>query len=227
MLKQTSKTSPFTLALLAVGLIGSSLLSGCDQKTETPATATAAPAETTLPATTAEAPTPPAATETVAMPEKAAVAEPATKPVQKSKPKTTTQKRAAKPATVHQAATNNVTEKKTQPPICQDCGTITAIDMVEQAGEGSGLGAIVGGVAGAVLGHQVGGGTGKDIATIAGAAGGAYAGHQVEKNVKKTKRYDITVKMENGQQHVVSLPDAGSFMVGDKIKLIDGKLQRN
>jgi uncharacterized protein YcfJ len=36
--------------------------------------------------------------------------------------------------------------------------------------------AVLGGVAGAVLGRQVGGGSGRDVATVVGAVAGAYAG---------------------------------------------------
>lgn len=43
-------------------------------------------------------------------------------------------------------------------------------------------GAVVGGLVGALAGHQVGGGKGKTLATVAGAAGGAYAGHEIQKN---------------------------------------------
>lgn len=43
-------------------------------------------------------------------------------------------------------------------------------------------GAVVGGLVGALAGHQVGGGKGKTLATVAGAAGGAFAGHEIQKN---------------------------------------------
>ncbi|MDM4768949.1 glycine zipper 2TM domain-containing protein [Solimonas sp. SE-A11] len=40
-------------------------------------------------------------------------------------------------------------------------------------------GTLLGGAAGGALGHQIGGGSGKDVATVAGALGGAYAGGKV------------------------------------------------
>lgn len=43
-------------------------------------------------------------------------------------------------------------------------------------------GAVVGGLVGALAGHQVGGGRGKTLATIGGAAAGAYAGHEIQKH---------------------------------------------
>jgi uncharacterized protein YcfJ len=42
-------------------------------------------------------------------------------------------------------------------------------------------GTVLGGAAGGVLGHQIGGGHGKDVATAAGAIGGAYLGNKVAK----------------------------------------------
>lgn len=42
-------------------------------------------------------------------------------------------------------------------------------------------GTLLGGAAGGALGHQIGGGHGKDVATAAGAVGGAYVGNQVAK----------------------------------------------
>ena len=120
-------------------------------------------------------------------------------------------------------------EHKTQPApvVCANCGVIASINAIEQAGEGSGLGAIAGGVLGGVLGRQVGGGSGKDIATIAGAAGGAYAGHQIEKSTKKTMRYDISVRMDDGTSTVITQPTEPSYRVGDKVKLVNGVLTSN
>ena len=43
-------------------------------------------------------------------------------------------------------------------------------------------GTALGAVAGGLLGHQVGGGSGKTVATVAGAAGGAYAGRKIQEN---------------------------------------------
>ena len=41
--------------------------------------------------------------------------------------------------------------------------------------------AVVGGLVGALAGHQVGGGKGKTLATVGGAAAGAFAGHEIQK----------------------------------------------
>ncbi len=102
--------------------------------------------------------------------------------------------------------------------VCQDCGKVTAVKVVEKEGEGTPLGVIAGGVAGAVLGHQVGQGRGKDLATIAGAAGGAYAGHKVEQNVRSTKSWAVTVRMDNGEERNFNFDKDPGFAAGDLVK---------
>ncbi|MEO8280017.1 MAG: glycine zipper 2TM domain-containing protein [Ideonella sp.] len=54
-------------------------------------------------------------------------------------------------------------------------------------------GTAIGGVAGALLGNQIGGGSGKTLATIAGAAAGGYAGNRVQKNMQNN---DVTTTSE-------------------------------
>ena len=109
---------------------------------------------------------------------------------------------------------------------CADCGRVQSIRYVEQKGEGSGLGAVAGGVLGGVLGHQIGSGRGNTAATIVGAGAGAYAGHQVEKNQKTTTTYQVIVKMEDGKSRTFNFSKETSYRVGDKIKVVDGKLTR-
>lgn len=53
---------------------------------------------------------------------------------------------------------------------------------------GTGIGAVVGGL----LGHEVGGGSGKVLATVAGAAAGGYAGNRIEEKVQAGNTYTTT-----------------------------------
>jgi outer membrane lipoprotein SlyB len=109
---------------------------------------------------------------------------------------------------------------------CDNCGTVTNVKSFKVKGQGTGAGAVVGGVLGGVIGHQIGGGRGKDVATVAGAAGGAYAGHQTERNIKSRMRYQVLVKLENGQSRTFTYNSPTSYRVGDKIKVDAGKLVR-
>jgi outer membrane lipoprotein SlyB len=109
---------------------------------------------------------------------------------------------------------------------CYDCGTVTDLQTVKKQAETSGAGMVLGGIAGGVLGHQVGSGRGKDVATVAGVAGGAYVGNEVEKNNKTTTSYVVRVKMEDGSHRSFTYGDPTSFKVGDAVKVVDRKLVR-
>ena len=62
-----------------------------------------------------------------------------------------------------------------------ECNTERVVTQKEW-GKNAVFGTILGGAAGAAVGHQIGGGSGKDAATAAGAIGGAYVGNKVAKN---------------------------------------------
>jgi outer membrane lipoprotein SlyB len=110
---------------------------------------------------------------------------------------------------------------------CANCGVIESIREVETKGAGTGLGAAGGAVVGGVLGNQVGDGSGRRIATVAGAVGGAVAGHQIEKHVKSTKSYEITVRYENGSSSVIHADTAPSWRTGDRVKVTNGVISSN
>ena len=121
-----------------------------------------------------------------------------------------------------------VAAKKAAPatPACTDCGKVLAVSVGEKKGEGGALGLIGGGVAGAVLGHQVGSGRGNDLATLAGAAGGAFAGHKIEENLKATKVWSVRVKLDNGEEHTYSFDHDPGYAAGDPVKRSGGSIVR-
>jgi uncharacterized protein YcfJ len=90
--------------------------------------------------------------------------------------------------------------------------------QTEKKGEGSALGVLAGALAGGVLGHQVGGGHGKDVATAAGAVGGAFAGNAIEKNVNAQKVWIVTVTYPNGAKSNFEFANAPTFRVGDTVR---------
>ena len=111
--------------------------------------------------------------------------------------------------------------------LCANCGVVEAVNVIEVKGEGNYLGMIAGGLAGALLGHQVGGGSGKTIATVAGAAGGAFAGNEVEKRMKTTTHYEVITRLESGGTQAVSYETEPGFKVGDKVRVENNTLVRN
>jgi len=108
--------------------------------------------------------------------------------------------------------------------VCKECGKVTAVNVGEKEGKGGPLGVIAGGVAGAVLGHQVGQGTGQDVATIAGAAGGAYAGHKIEQRMGKTKFWTVSVHFDSGEKRSFTFDNDPGLSVGDLVKTSDNSI---
>ena len=136
----------------------------------------------------------------------------------------------AKPAQSASSGTSKPTQVASAPAAaqakrCADCGTVTEVKMVEVKGEGSGIGAVAGGVAGGVLGHEIVDGKNQGIATIAGAAAGAFAGHQIEKHAKTTKRYDVSVRMDDGTSKTIAFAEQPAWKAGDKVKVAGAKLE--
>lgn len=113
-----------------------------------------------------------------------------------------------------------------KPGACNDCGKVTQVVVGEKAGEGSALGMIAGGVAGALLGNQVGSGGGRKLATVAGAAGGAYAGKKIEENAKSTKQWTVHVKYDDGRQASFNFDHDPQMLSGDRVQNANGSIIR-
>ena len=105
---------------------------------------------------------------------------------------------------------------------CTNCGVVIAVKEVEEQGKGTGLGAVVGGVAGAVVGHEIT--DGKDLGTVVGAAGGAIAGHQIERHARTTKHYEVDVRMADGKLKTVRFATQPAWRSGDRVRVKDGTL---
>jgi outer membrane lipoprotein SlyB len=101
---------------------------------------------------------------------------------------------------------------------CHDCGKVTSVHVGEKAGESGAVGLIAGGVAGALLGNQVGSGRGRDIATVARAAGGAYAGKKIEEKANSTKVWTVHVQYDNGNKAQFNFDKDPGMKAGDKVR---------
>jgi len=113
------------------------------------------------------------------------------------------------------------------PATCAECGVIESVREIDAKGQGSGLGAVGGAVVGGLLGNQVGAGRGKDVMTVVGAVGGAVAGNEVEKRVKTTRSYQVTVRLNDGSSRVINEAGVPAWRTGDKVKVVNGAIQSN
>ena len=106
-------------------------------------------------------------------------------------------------------------------------GTIQAVREVKEPGEHTALGPIAGGVAGAVLGNQIGKGHGsRNVLTVLGAAGGAFAGRAIEKQARGTTHWEIDVRRDDAQQQTVRSDVEPPYRGGERVRVVDGRLER-
>jgi outer membrane lipoprotein SlyB len=113
-------------------------------------------------------------------------------------------------------------EKTAVAKACADCGVVVEVRLVKQKGEGTGLGAVVGGVAGAVVGREIS--DGRGLGAVVGAAGGAVAGHQIERHARTTEYYQVEVRMPDGTTKNVRYAARPAWKSGDNVRLVYGKL---
>ncbi len=105
-------------------------------------------------------------------------------------------------------------------------GVVASVrEVKEKAAESNGVGPIAGGIAGAVLGNQLGKGTTRKVLTVLGAAGGALAGKEIERNVRATSHWEIAVRLDDGSERTLRSDTEPYWTAGDRVRLLDGRLQ--
>ena len=112
------------------------------------------------------------------------------------------------------------------PDDCPRCGVVQQIQSKTVEGPSNPAAAVAGAVLGGVLGHQIGGGRGKDVATAAGAVGGAVVGDRIARQRGARSYYEVTVELESGQQEQVAMQSLEGLRPGDAVRIADGTLVR-
>ncbi|ADV27593.1 putative outer membrane antigen lipoprotein [Pseudoxanthomonas suwonensis 11-1] len=112
---------------------------------------------------------------------------------------------------------------------CMDCGIVTRIDAIASGRSApSATGAILGGIVGAVAGHEISDKTGgskgnQNISAAAGAAAGAVAGNSIQNRVTGDT-YNIHVRMDDGRTVVVNQRDLGGIRENTYVRVVNGKV---
>lgn len=83
------------------------------------------------------------------------------------------------------------------------------------------VGALIGGIAGSLIGH----GSGRSLAAIGGAAGGSVAARELTKP-GKIQLKKVTVRFADGQLQTYELDTEENFRVGEPVKIVkrNGKI---
>ena len=112
---------------------------------------------------------------------------------------------------------------------CADCGIVTRINTVASGRTApTATGAILGGIVGAVAGHEISDHTGgskgnQNIAAVAGAAAGALAGNKIQQNVTGDS-YDIQVRMDDGRVIMVNQKNLNGVAENAYVRVINGRV---
>jgi outer membrane lipoprotein SlyB len=117
-----------------------------------------------------------------------------------------------------------VSETPKSQPLVGQLAVVESVREVKEPGDAKGVGAVAGGVVGGVLGNKLG--KGKGLVTILGAAGGAFAGHQIEKQARAEKRWEIALRLDDGSQRTLSSDAEPAWRTGDRVRLVDDRLER-
>lgn len=107
-------------------------------------------------------------------------------------------------------------------------GTIESIQVTSGEARTSGAGAIVGGLVGALAGNQIGSGGGRTAATVAGGVAGAAVGNRVEqnRNAEGQQMYSVNVRLDNGEYRTVTQDSVYDLRVGNRVRIVDGRVYR-
>lgn len=106
-------------------------------------------------------------------------------------------------------------------------GVVQNIETVRAQSQTSGGGAIVGGVLGGLIGHQVDHGGKKDLATGVGIVAGALIGNEVEKNNRGARDvYRVTVQIDRGGLRSFDYATLNDLRIGDRVRIENNQLYR-
>ena len=106
-------------------------------------------------------------------------------------------------------------------------GVIESVQEIEQKGENPIAGPIIGGIAGAVLGHQFGEGRGKTVGTAVGAGAGILGGKVIEEKVRATKRWETTVRLNDGSTKTISSESQPAWHAGERVRVVEGQILKS
>ena len=117
------------------------------------------------------------------------------------------------PAPVHhEAARDYPPQQVAAAPVCATCGVIDGYSAVKIQGQNNGVGAVAGGLGGALVGSQIAGRRNHTLGGIVGAIGGGLIGNAVETHQRTITEYDVRVRMADGSIRTVrqaTVPNVG------------------
>lgn len=134
------------------------------------------------------------------------------------------------PAPVHheQARYDDNRQQVAAAPVCTSCGVIDGYSAVQVKGQNNGVGAVAGGLGGALVGSKIAGRSNHTLGGVIGAVGGGLLGNAIESHERTITEYDVRVRMADGSVRTVrqgSIPNVGQrvSVEGNTLRAIDGQ----
>ena len=112
---------------------------------------------------------------------------------------------------------------------CADCGIVTRIDVLASTRSApAATGTVLGGIVGAVAGHEISDRTGgskgnQNVAAVAGAVAGAAAGMAIQDRVTG-ETYNMHVRMDDGRTLVINQHDLRGIRENTYVRVVNGKV---
>ena len=134
------------------------------------------------------------------------------------------------PAPVHHEPSryNDAPQQVAAAPVCSTCGVIDGYSAVQVKGQNNGVGAVAGGLGGALVGSKIAGRGNHTLGGVIGAVGGGLLGNAVESHQRVATVYDVRVRMADGSVRTVrqsTVPNVGARVniEGNTLHTIDGQ----
>ena len=113
-------------------------------------------------------------------------------------------------------------------PACASCGVVEGYSAVKIQGQNNGVGAVAGGLGGALVGSQIAGRHNHTVGGLVGAIGGGLLGNAIESHQRTITEYDVRVRMADGSTRTVrqaAVPNVGQrvSVEGHTLRAIDGQ----
>jgi outer membrane lipoprotein SlyB len=128
----------------------------------------------------------------------------------------------------HEAAQDNAPQQVAAAPVCTTCGVVDGYSAVKVQGQNNGVGAVAGGVGGALIGSKIAGRGNHTLGGAIGAVGGGLLGNAIESHERQSTVYDVRVRMADGSIRTVrqaTIPNVGQRVNvdGHTLRPIDGQ----
>jgi outer membrane lipoprotein SlyB len=123
---------------------------------------------------------------------------------------------------------NDEPQRVAAAPVCASCGVIEGYSAVQVRGQNNGVGAVAGGLGGALVGSQIAGRNNHTLGGVIGAVGGGLLGNAIESHERTVTVYDVRVRMADGSTRILresSVPAVGQRVnvEGHSMRAIDGQ----